>query len=436
MNRRDLLLALACAIVVSGCAGETNRPQATGKGTVRAINAIETSPGIVYLIEERSIGTVNYKSASAANEWDDLAYTFNFEVTLAGDSTRTRVASQFIDVVVDTDYTIVLTGDLAAPDVTLWEAPRRTFEEGETVFEARFGHAAPGQAAVDVYFAAPGIAPAPGQAIGSIAPGEVLAPADYEAGDWVLTLTAAGDPGTVLFTSRTLTPVVPGSYTFTIFNTDANDVAPVAVQLISATGASSKVNDANFPPRLQLVQASTALATADVYLEDNGDMLTAPVVTDLAFRDVTAELPAFVGSNFLTYTTPMEPAAILFEAEPVIAAGTRNRFVTLGDMDNLGGLLIAVDARSIETVARVSLLHTALNHASVDFFVVARDGALRRLELLAGSYDLYLTPTGDSSTVITGPFPLDVAYGDVVDLVVFDDVGDPSTAAIVDVATP
>ncbi len=452
MSRRDLLLALACAIVMGGCAGETGRPQATGKGAVRAINAIETAPGIVYLIEERTIGTINFKSASAANEWDDLEYTFNFEVTLAGNSTRTRIASQFIDVVVDTDYTIVLTGDLAAPDVTLWEAPRRIFEEGETVFEARFGHAAPEQPAVDVYFAAPGVAPAPGQAIGTIALGEVLAPADYEAGNYVLTLTTAGDPGDVLFTSRTLTPAAPGSYTFTIFNADANDVAPVAVQQISTTGASSRVTDAGFPPRLQLVQASTALATADVYLEDNGYMLTAPVVTGHAFRDITAELPAFVGSNFLTYTTPMEPAAILFDAEPVIAAGSRNRFVTVGDMDNLGGLLIAIDERSIETVARVSLLHTALNHESVDVFLVERDAtlegtvprftdvvpgsAVRRIELLAGAYDIYLTPTGDAETVITGPFPLDVAFGDVVDLVVFDNVGDPSTADIVDLATP
>jgi hypothetical protein len=52
-----------------------------------------------------------------------------------------------------------------------------------------------------------------------------------------------------------------------------------------------------------------------------------------------------------------------------------------------------------------------------------------RSQFVAGSFDLYLTETGEK-TVVVGPIQLDVALGDVVTAIVYDTV-DTSTAEIV-----
>ncbi len=95
---------------------------------MRAINAISTSPDFGFLIEERFLEPLKYKTASSESTWDNLSYTFNFDVLLAGDVARTRVASVLIDVENDRDYTMLLSGAIDAPDVTLWENEIREWQ--------------------------------------------------------------------------------------------------------------------------------------------------------------------------------------------------------------------------------------------------------------------------------------------------------------------
>ena len=99
MRKAFFLLSCLAVVVFSGCHGESNFPEATGKGRIRAINAIKTSPSMVFLIEERRIDTVAFKGTSRIASQDDLDYIFNVEARLAGDIANTRVASHFLDVV-------------------------------------------------------------------------------------------------------------------------------------------------------------------------------------------------------------------------------------------------------------------------------------------------------------------------------------------------
>ena len=71
--KRNLLAALSVvAITFAGCAKDSDLPNPTGEGTIRAINAIPASPAISFLIEERLVAPVTYKSATASTHWDDL----------------------------------------------------------------------------------------------------------------------------------------------------------------------------------------------------------------------------------------------------------------------------------------------------------------------------------------------------------------------------
>ena len=178
MKRISGLFAAAAVLMLAACDTESTLPEATGKGTIRAINAMPTSPEFRLLIEERSLDTVAYRSASSPARYDDLEYTFNIEIPFAGESSVRRVASQFIDVQADKDYTLLVSGAVAAPTITLWENDERIFDEGSTVFQGYFAHAAASLGTVDYYFAAPGVAPVLGEQVATLSFGEIAAPVD------------------------------------------------------------------------------------------------------------------------------------------------------------------------------------------------------------------------------------------------------------------
>jgi hypothetical protein len=155
----------------------------------------------VFRIEERRIDTVAYRNNSAPQQWDDLEYTFNFEYARLLGLDPTRIASQLLDVVRDTEYTLVLRGSLETPTVNIWEIAERSFTDADTVFEMRLGHAADVLGPIDVYIGTEGVAPAPGAQAATLAPGEVSIPSDIEAGTYVITVTTAGDAADILFES-------------------------------------------------------------------------------------------------------------------------------------------------------------------------------------------------------------------------------------------
>ena len=103
MMRR--LLAFIAVTAIVGCGSGSSLPEATGKGVIRMINAIPTSPEIGFLIEERALDSVPYKSNSSPGRWDDLSYTFNFEISRPLQTENTRIASRPLDVIRDVEYT-------------------------------------------------------------------------------------------------------------------------------------------------------------------------------------------------------------------------------------------------------------------------------------------------------------------------------------------
>ena len=138
MKRMFFLLVLTTGLFLGACGGGSQLPVATGKASITAINAIYGSPDMNFLIEERTIGRVGYKSTTVRASYDDLDYTFHFDIRFAGDIAITRLASQFIDFVADRHYTILASGTIAAPTLTVWDVPQRTFVDTDTVFQARF----------------------------------------------------------------------------------------------------------------------------------------------------------------------------------------------------------------------------------------------------------------------------------------------------------
>ena len=120
MKRIFLLIACVGALVLSACSGESKFPTPTGGGAIRMINAISGSPDVFFRIEERLLDEVAYQGSSAPAIYDDFNYIFNFDIRYPGDAVTTRVASQALQVEADRDHIFLLTGDINAPTITIW----------------------------------------------------------------------------------------------------------------------------------------------------------------------------------------------------------------------------------------------------------------------------------------------------------------------------
>lgn len=449
MRKTFFLLGCLATVVFAGCTSESGRPVATGEGSIRAINAIKTSPSITFLIEERRIGNADYKISSNISSYDDLEYVFNFETVLAGDVMATRVASQPLDVVKDTEYTFLISGALDAPDITVWEIPIREWTGTETVFEIRIANTADSIGDIDVYFAAAGTVPVPGNAIGTLSFGEVLPEADYESGDYVLTFTAAGDPSTVHFESNALFLTAQTSTVFSIFDTDPNDTSLWSVRAFFAIGGTGVVSAANSTATARFYHASTMLVEADIYNDET--LVAPPIVINHAFGNVTLDIEMPFGLNSLFYTAAGNSGAPLFDDEMVILSTTHKNVYAVGDVDELRIVEYIPNRRSVETLATFSFKNTAINHPSVDLYIVetgtdiadafprifsATVGAAPiSITLGEGSFDMYLTATGDKAE-ITGPIALDTMLGDVLEYIAYDNLADPMTADLVSIPLP
>jgi len=448
MKQIAVLLTLVGSLLLGACSGESALPVATGKATITAVNAIYGSPTLNFQIEERSLGTVAYKSITTSASYDDIEYTFNFDVFFAGENAVTRIASQSIDMVADQQYTLLASGTLESTVLTLWETSERDFADTDTVFQARFAHTSDTLQTIDVYFALEGIAPAAGEAAATLSFGEISAPIDFETGDYVVTLTTSGDPADILFQSKPSTILQRSNLIITPFDGDANDTSPIVVRGLSPLGRAFTFHDPLYPSTLQFLHASQDLGSSDVY---DDEALTSQVLTDHSFKQLTADAPIDAGEYQFFYTPAGDTTVVTVETTVGLVDGAHFRIIATGTGGGYSTTNIALDRRSINTAGKLNLYSSSSNFNFIDLYLVNagesiegvapfRSGVISRISnpsdaVNAGSYDVYVTSFADAET-IAGPLPLDVAIGDVIDMVIFDTADTAQLEIVVYPAAP
>ena len=434
---KRLVLVVALLAVLAACSPESDRPTPTGKGTIRGINAIIASPSIGFRIEERLLGNIDYKDGSNDARYDDFEYIFNFDALLAGDLERTRIASVALKVDADKDYSLVISGDLMNPTVTIWEGDERSFDGTDTVFETRFAHTAATLGDVDLYFAPDGTAPAIGEEIGSLSFGEILPAIDVEAGAYVITVTRAGDPLDILYQSGVATYLAQTALLIPFFDGDEVNTGEFVARGFTAAG-SLLLPDATALPTIRFIQASFDLPNSDVY---DDEFLTSLVLSDHAFGEFTDDMQLPIGLTSYTYTTVGDTSAVLFESGILTLADNHFNFLIIGEQGARFAQTYIPDRRSVSTIVKIQPYHAALQNNLLDFYVVDtgmpiddQNPVLRlayslsspTLQFIAGNYDLYVTVAGEK-TIVAGPRRIDVVLGDVVEVIIVDTV-DPALA--------
>lgn len=432
IRKFTLLILLAAISICAGCA-ESTRQQASGKGAVRGINAIVSAPEVIFMIEERSIGGVRYKAVSGFTEYDDLDYNFNFDLLLPGQTAPGRLTGRYVDVLVDTEYTLVLSGTVANPSIIQWESPRRTWAGTETVFEADFAHLSPQVGEVDVYFETSGTAPDLGNEIGTFSYGDRVPHRELPDGVYVLTVTAPDDPATVLFQSQSIDSTPATRVTVALFDPDPSITADIGVNLINAAGTSSSLPDVNRPPQIRLLHAAFGTQNVDGYLASDFANIIFP---NTGFGEISAYADFPGNSSLLTMTAVGDETSIVYEETIGITQNAKSTVVLRDEPATLGYTILLNDARPLSTFGVVRIANISVNHEFLDVYSLAPGTAIdsnvqARWSFLPslldtgyysvtdGSQELTVTVSNEK-TVLSAPITIDVTAGDIVDVVILD----------------
>jgi len=438
-RQATIAIAILASVLASGCA-ESTRPQANGKGWVRGINSIVTSPELVFRIEERAMGNVNFRAAAGFTEWDGLNYDFNWDLLLPGLQGDVRLATQNIDVADGIEYTMVLTGTLENPSTQMWEVPIRGWDGTETVFDVDFIHLSPLLGQVDVYFVPEGTTPILGTEIGSLSNGERLPYIERPAGDYELILTAPGDPSTVIFQSRPFTRAPVERVSVMLFDTDPSITAQVGVNIFFSGGAAQTLSDINSPPIVRTLHTAFGTENFNGYFDDDFSNVIFP---NVGFGELSGYADLTETVTPLTMTAVGDTNDVIHEVDVQFIGNTKRTLVLFGEPDGLleGDLFtrpLLHDGRPLETFPVVRITSFSSNNDIVDVYEVDPGTVLDEtvfpkfgglvLALTTGFFDtdegmreFVITERGEKDP-ISVPVVLDLANGDVVDMVILDTI--------------
>lgn len=433
------ITALLLALLVAGGCADSTREEATGKGRIRGINAVDTAPELTFRIEERNIDNVSFKQTTAFSTFDDLSYNFNFDLFLPGAAEATRVATTFIDVVADNDYTVVLTGSIANPSIVVWEDPISELADTATVFEFMIGHLSSSLGTVDVYLAEAGTVPMAGNAVATLSRGERLPLTEFASGiDYELILTPPNDPLTELFHSDAFQVAAASRAMVGLFDADPSITAQVGVNLISSDGLTAALGDVNFPPQLRLIHSSIANANIDAYVDMD---FNNAVFSDVAFGELTNYIDIPIGTPDFSITQTGNPGMIFNENVLVITPNLKRTLHFGGAAGSEFFRIVVDEARPLSTFPVMRILNMSVNTDFVNVYI-EEPGTEITDETLpaffglgtqadtgffgpdAGTLEITITAT-DDVTPIAPPVSVDLANGDATDYVIHDTV-DPN----------
>lgn len=456
---------LFCAALVAGCDGSSNNDDG-GDGkeypVVGAFHAVSDMGPITFLREEEEWSSLEFGAGTEFRSIGSGQYDFNFDALLPGDDTTsctgdndgddvkdddecTRLASVSINTLRDHEYTVVLFGGFASPEVLVYDKPRHVFDtstsDGDPAddnAEVQFFHLAQSLGAVDVYVERPGTNLSPVQSRGSLSARDDLVTL-IDKDEYVLTLTAVGDPSIVYFTSEAFPVDARTRVAFAIRDGAGAGTSTVVVN--EFRDRSAALLDRNVATELRIGHVARFVGNVDVFV---GGSFAAPFAANLAFTQMSpyAQInPSHLIDLDVDITPAGNPSAFLAREEIDLVKGERATFFILGSSAGLDGVKSADAFRRLATHAQVRMINGA--STGFDFYVVPRGSNIATLAPTAnvasrqssglrrfdpGTYDIVLTKTG-TSTVVFGPDVV-VLSGNGIYTIVATDTGEATAASI------
>jgi hypothetical protein len=237
------------------------------------------------------------------------------------------------------------------------------------------------------------------------------------AGDYEITVTAAGDPSTVLLKSQSLSLPAGRYSSFVIAAEQGASNNPISV--IAIGDVASVFVNVNAPASVRVINAAADQAPRDIAVDSQFApplFAAVPFATETAYATVPTS-----GALKFNVTPPGNPGTL--ELDTTLATGPTAQYTVL--LSGMPGALSQVsfvdDNRRVPALGRVRFYDAAPQIPSIDFFLVPTGTDLSTVladaSLLPpsgsetavppGSYELWASQTG-TTTIVAGPIPLTI----------------------------
>ena len=430
MNLRHVVsCGLVCAaLALTGCDEGRQNP---GKVTVRVANA---APGFAELgFRREQAGEPETLAFRGAQEYSYDADTYDFfafeRALLATQSPRTWAFSAQLEHA--REYTFVLTEVGGEVQPVVLEAPAAPAADAQIVGL----HASPGLPALDLYLERPGVGIAGATPRGTFNVQGQIAARTIPSGDYELWLTAAGNPGNVLFTSVGFALSAGTTSTFVVAAGAGLSAGQIAVMLIRP--APTLLFDRNAATQLRVVNGATDTAPRDFAINSQ---FAPPLFSGIPFTRATAYTTIATGAQTINVTPVGNPGVLELNTTFTGFAGERTTLLFAGPAGTLTHAVALDDGRRIHNEAKILFMNAATQFTSIDFVVLdpgfdpAGTVPFATLpapgitgsygNLAPGQYDLYTRRT-DTLALLSGPTRITVAGDGVYGVIA---VNGPDTA--------
>ncbi len=338
-----------------------------------------------------------------------------------------------VDVSKDIETTLVIAGHYDEPELIVVTADRRRRPISEVYFQ--FVHAVLAQDTIDVYVTAPDVD------LSTTAPLTTIAQYDFSTsmqipfGEYVISVTPAGNPGQVIYASDVLTFVdFPETdldgVEWLIAVVDNQSIGDSSLRLfVSSENGGFALDAEGTGSALRVGNASPGAPALDTFIDDD---FSAPLTSNTGYaeRSPVTPIPAAEVKVSVTATATTDP--IISEYQREYLQSNIYDSILVRPLDEITNLTFAGNPRSVITDGKMRFANVSPDTSFISVYLadsgssdldendlIVRDlpfpAATDYLRLLPGDYSLIITDRSstDNETIIFGPIPYEFVGGEV-----------------------
>ncbi|NND53913.1 MAG: DUF4397 domain-containing protein [Gammaproteobacteria bacterium] len=415
---KGLTLAVA-ALWLAACHSSSNNSESF----IRVVHAVSDAPRVnVYLDDAQVLSDFDFRSGTGVLAIDPGTYRVRVEAIVPGGNVDV-IDVAAVEFAKDTQTTVYASGDVTDMSVAplLVSDPVDPVAAGSA--RATVVHAAPnvvsqGVSEVAVFVTAPGADISASAPLGTFEFGDTLGPVEVPAGDYQIRVAVVPGSGSysnsdVVYDAGTVTlPEGADLQLAAVINT-TNGPSPASLIVLDGTG-SSDLFDVGTGALVRVVHGSPDAPPVDVVV--NNDFMP-PAVVGAVYTDVTGFLGPLPAASYNFKVVPTMTMTAVIDADAALDAGLAYTVIASDVLANITALILVDDNRRVATAAKLRIVHGSPAAGNVDIYLLA-PGTLPSdsgvtpafsdvpfgaetgfFDVAAGTYDVYVTPTGDNTTL-------------------------------------
>ena len=400
------------------------------KATVQVIHASPDAPAVNVIANGNALlQSFNYGNVSGKTELDAGTLNVDVQALLADMTTPSVIGPTDLELEKNTNTIIIAANSVANIEPIIITRNDAGVASDKT--RVNIIHAAPNAPQVDIYVTAVDADLSNSSITATAAFKDSSGELEVDSGTYQIRITPAGTQ-TVVFDSGAVE--LTGGSDLAILAIENTLTGSSPVQLLIASGtAGAFINDVNMPAELRVTHLSPDAPAVDVVANDG---FTAPLVPNLSYGNTAG----FVELDPASYNVKVVPTGtttpVVIEADLALLAGGNYSVYATDVLETIEPLVLSRDRRRVATEAKLDIIHASPAAGNVDIYLTApgtnidsidpnfSNIAFRAssdfLSIIAGDYDVTITPTGEKTAAI-GPATITLAAGGIYTAIARDE---------------